>query len=66
MSNRLYKASELAELLQVSPKTIYKQAKEGTIESYRIGKSVRFVNPAESERTKQNDKTAREDTELHD
>ena len=63
--NKLFTAKELGEILKVSPKTIYKAAERGEIESYRVGKSVRFTMP-QSERTKQNDKTAREDTELHD
>lgn len=46
---KLYKASELAEILNVHPKTIYRAAERGEIESYRIGKSVRFTMP---ERTK--------------
>lgn len=47
--SRLYTAKELSEILKVSPKTIYRAAERGEIESYRIGKSVRFVNPAERE-----------------
>lgn len=57
MSSRLYTAKQLAEILQVSAKTIYKFANEGEIESYRIGRSVRFVNPAESERKQNNEST---------
>lgn len=53
--SRLYTARELAEIMQVHPKTIYKAAERGEIECYRIGKSVRFVNPMESERNKTND-----------
>lgn len=49
---KLYTAKELAEILKVSPKTIYKAAERGEIESYRIGKSVRFVNPAEKRGSK--------------
>lgn len=51
---RLYTARELADILQVHPKTIYRVAMRGEIESYRIGRSVRFVNPMESERDKTN------------
>lgn len=65
MNNKLYTARELSEILKVSPKTIYKAAERGEIESYRVGKSVRFTMP-QSERTKQNDETAGENTELHD
>lgn len=46
MTNRLFRASELAELLQVSVKTIYKLGKAGVIPSYRIGKSIRFEFPS--------------------
>lgn len=35
-------ANELAGILNVSPITIYKQAKKGTIPSFRIGSAVRF------------------------
>ena len=55
MSNSLYTAKELAKILKVHPKTIYRAAERGEIESYRIGKSIRFVNPAESERNRTND-----------
>ena len=47
MSNKLYKASELAELLQVSVKTIYRLGKTGEIPSYKIGRSIRFEMPKE-------------------
>lgn len=55
--SKLYTAKELSQILKVSPKTIYKAAERGEIESYRIGKSVRFVNPMESERMEQNNDT---------
>lgn len=42
---KLYKAQELADILQVNVQTIYRLAKDGKIESYRIGKSVRFPMP---------------------
>lgn len=42
---RLYRAQELADILQVNVQTIYRLAKDGKIESYRIGKSVRFPMP---------------------
>lgn len=44
--DRLYTARELAKVLQVSAKTIYKLGKEGKIPTYRIGKSVRFEFPS--------------------
>lgn len=63
--SRLYTARELAEIMQVHPQTIYRAAERGEIESYRIGRSVRFVNPTESE-DKTNDKTTRANSQLHD
>ena len=42
---KLYKATELADILRVHPQTIYRLAERGEIESYRIGKSVRFLMP---------------------
>ena len=42
---KLYTAKQLAEVLQVHPQTVYRMAERGEIESYKIGKSVRFVMP---------------------
>ena len=42
---KLYKATELAEILKVHPQTIYRLAQRGEIESYKVGKSVRFLMP---------------------
>jgi excisionase family DNA binding protein len=39
---RALTAKELAELLNVSPITIFKQAKKGVIPCFRIGTCVRF------------------------
>ena len=39
---RALTAKELAELLNVSPITIFKQAKKGIIPCFRIGTCVRF------------------------
>lgn len=60
---KLYKARELAEIMRVHPQTIYRAGERGEIESYRIGKSIRFCLP-DSERNKTND-TERKNTELH-
>lgn len=46
---KLYKAKELAEILKVNPQTIYRLAERGEIESYRIGRTVRFVMPTKKE-----------------
>jgi excisionase family DNA binding protein len=35
-------AKQLAELLNISPKTIFKMAKAGRLPSFRIGTAVRF------------------------
>jgi excisionase family DNA binding protein len=39
---RALTAHELAEILSVSPVTVFKQAKAGRIPSFRIGTCVRF------------------------
>lgn len=44
---KLYKAEELAELLQVHIKTIYKLGREGKIKRVKVGRAVRFVMPEE-------------------
>lgn len=43
---KLFKASELAELLQVSVKTIYRAGQKGLIPTYKVGKSIRFEMPS--------------------
>ena len=47
---KLYKAAELAEILGVHPQTIYRAGERGDINSYKVGRSVRFEMP--TERTK--------------
>lgn len=42
---KLHRARELAEILRVSPRQIYRLAESGEIQSYRIGKSIRFEMP---------------------
>ena len=44
---KLYKAKELAKLLQVHVKTIYKLGREGKIKRIKVGRAVRFVMPEE-------------------
>lgn len=40
-SKRVWTIEELAPVLAVSPKTLYKQAKRGNVPSFRIGVCVR-------------------------
>ena len=47
---KLYKASELAEILGVHPQTIYRAGERGDINSYKVGRSVRFEMPTERNR----------------
>ena len=42
---QLFKASELAEILGFDVQTIYRMGKRGELETYKIGRSVRFVMP---------------------
>lgn len=42
---KLYTAKELAEILGMNPQTLYRLAERGEIESYKIGRSVRFPMP---------------------
>ena len=51
--NRLFTANELATILRVHPKTIYRLAKAGQITSYKVGRLIRFEMPT-SERNKTN------------
>ena len=39
---RALKVSEVADLLQVSPMTIYRAAKDGSLPSFKVGSSLRF------------------------
>ena len=48
--NKLYTANELSEILGVHPQTIYRAGERGELNSYKVGKSVRFEMP--TERTK--------------
>lgn len=45
MSNKLYKATELAEILNCNPQTIYRMADKGQIESVKVGSMRRFLMP---------------------
>ena len=52
---RLYTACELAEILQVHPRTIYRLGREGKLKRVRVGRSVRFYEPT-AERSVRNGK----------
>lgn len=42
---KLYTANEMAKLLKVYPKTVYKWGANGKLERVKIGKAVRFALP---------------------
>ena len=42
---KLYKATELAQLLNCNPQTIYRMADRGEIESIKVGSLRRFLMP---------------------
>lgn len=42
---KLYTASELAEIYQVHPKTIYKLGRQGKLKRVKVGRAVRFAEP---------------------
>ena len=45
MRDKLYKATELAEILNCNPQTIYRMADRGEIESVKVGSLRRFLMP---------------------
>ena len=47
--NKLYKATELAEILNCNPQTIYRMADKGQIESIKVGSLRRFLMPERNE-----------------
>lgn len=51
--NRLLKAKQMADILQVDVQTVYRYGREGKLSTVQIGRTVRF-EPI-SERIKQND-----------
>lgn len=42
---KLYTANEMAKLLKVYPKTVYKWGASGKLQRVKIGKAVRFALP---------------------
>lgn len=47
---KLYTANELAKLLNVHPKTIYKLGKKNKIPRVKVGRAVRFAMPEREEK----------------
>lgn len=52
---RLYTASELADLLQLHPRTVYRLGREGKLKYVKVGRSVRYFFPS-AERKVRNEK----------
>lgn len=46
---KLYKATELAQLLNCNPQTIYRMADRGEIEFIKVGNLKRFLMPERNE-----------------
>lgn len=44
---RLYTAGEIATMLRIHKKTVYRLGREGKIRTMRVGRSVRFYLPKE-------------------
>ena len=42
---KLYTATELAAILQIHPRTVYRLGREGKLKLVRVGRSVRFYEP---------------------
>lgn len=42
---KLYKADELAKILKIPVRTIYRLGREGKLKRVKIGRSVRFAMP---------------------
>ena len=53
---RLYKAKELADLLNCHPQTIYRMADKGQIESVKVGSLRRFLMPKGDEQNNAEDR----------
>ena len=54
---KLYTANELAEMLQIHPRTVYRLGREGKLKHVKVGRSVRFYEPT-AERKVRNDSKA--------
>lgn len=42
---KLYKAKEMADILQLSTQTVYRMGRDGRIKTIRVGRAVRLVMP---------------------
>ena len=42
---KLYTANELANILQIHPRTVYRLGREGALKRVKVGRSVRFAEP---------------------
>lgn len=51
---KLYTANELAAMLQIHTKTVYRLGREGKLKRVKVGRSVRFYEPR-IERSVKND-----------
>lgn len=47
---KLYTATEMAKILKVKPKTIYKWGSQGKLERIKVGSAVRYVLPEKEKR----------------
>lgn len=51
-ATKLYKAEEIAEMLQLNVQTVRRFGREGKLKTYKVGRAVRFYPPIESEEKK--------------
>lgn len=54
---KLYKAQELAEILNCNPQTVYRLADKGVIESVKVGSLRRFLMPERNEQDNAENRT---------
>ena len=52
---KLYTASEFAEKYHLHEDTVYRLGREGKIATEKVGRSVRFYDPAETREVQKND-----------
>jgi len=50
---RMLNVKELSEVLNLKPKTVYRQAEEGTIPAVKVGGALRFMLPEVIQKLKQ-------------